>query len=164
MSETLKTTRPGDHLPPIELKTFKDSELCVVTHLKQYIKITVPFRNTNTNHFLLSFVQPHKPVSVTTLSRWCVTVMKESGINVNIFRSHSTWSASPSKCKISGLSFKEIARSAGWSNEKTFAKFYDKPIQEDFPNSRIINYFFAYSLKSPFIREDWKRIRREFTN
>ena len=85
MPETLKTTRPGHHLPPIELKTFKDSELCVVTHLKQYIKITVPFRNTNTNHFLLSFVQPHKPVSVTTLSRWCVTVMKESGINVNIF-------------------------------------------------------------------------------
>ena len=85
MPETLKTTRPGHHLPPIELKTFKDSELCVVTHLKQYIKITAPFRNTNTNHFLLSFVQPHKPVSVKTLSRWCVTVMKESGINVNIF-------------------------------------------------------------------------------
>ena len=36
--ETLKTTRPGHHLPPIELKTFKDSELCVVAHLKQYIK------------------------------------------------------------------------------------------------------------------------------
>ena len=28
----------------------------------------------------------------------------------------------------------------------------------------VINYFFTYSLKSPFIREDWKLIRREFTN
>ena len=28
--ETLKTTRAGHHLPPIELMTFKDSELCVV--------------------------------------------------------------------------------------------------------------------------------------
>ena len=27
--ETLKTTRPGHHLPPTELKTFKDIELCV---------------------------------------------------------------------------------------------------------------------------------------
>ena len=132
--ETLKTTRPGHHLPPIELKTFKDSELCVVAHLKQYIKMTASFRNAGTNQLLLSFVQPHKPISTSTLSRWCVTVMKESGVNVNIFGSHSTRSASTSKCKISGLSFKEIAKSAGWSNEKTFAKFYDKPIQEDFSN------------------------------
>ena len=39
MPETLKTTRPGPHLPPIELKIFKDIEHCVVAHLKQYIKI-----------------------------------------------------------------------------------------------------------------------------
>ena len=130
--ETLKSTTPGHHLLPIELKTFKDSELCVVAHLKQYIKMTASFRNAGTNQLLLSFVQPHKPISTSTLSRWCVTVMKESGVNVNVFGSHSTRSASTSKCKISGLSFKEIAKSAGWSNEKTFAKFYDKPIQEDF--------------------------------
>ena len=58
--------------------------------------------------------------------------MKESGVNVNIFGSHSTRSASTSKCKISRLSFKETAKAVGWSNEKTFAKFFDKPIQEDF--------------------------------
>ena len=92
--ETLKTTRPGHHLPPIELKTFKDSELCVIADLKQYIKMTAPFGNTDTKQLLLSFVQTHKPVSTKTLSRWCVTVMKQSGINVNIFGSHSTRSAS----------------------------------------------------------------------
>ena len=96
--------------------------------------MTAPFRNAGTKQLLLSLVQPHKPISTRTLSRWCVTVMKESRINVNIFGCHSTRSASTSKCKISGLSFKEIAKSAGWSNEKTFAKFYDKPIQEDFSN------------------------------
>ena len=88
--ETLKTTRPGNHFPPIELITFKDSELCVVAHLKQYIKETALFRSTGTNQLLQSFVQPHKPISITTLSRWCVTVMKESRVNVNIFGSHST--------------------------------------------------------------------------
>ena len=111
--ETLKTTRQSHHLTPIKLKEYKYSELCVVAHLKQHIKMTAPFRNTGTNQLLLSFVQPHKPISTTTLSRWCVTVMKESGINVNIFGSHSTRSASTSKCKISGLTFKEIAKSAG---------------------------------------------------
>ena len=40
--ETLKTTRPGHHLPPIELKTFKDSEICVVAHFRKYIKMTAP--------------------------------------------------------------------------------------------------------------------------
>ena len=121
LSETLQTTRPDHHLLPIELKTFKDSELCVVAHLKQYIKMTAPFRNTGTSHLLLSFVQPHKPISTTTLSRWCVTVMKECGINIS--GSHSNRSTSTSKCKISGLSFQEILKSAGWSNEKNLHNF-----------------------------------------
>ena len=132
--ETLKTTRPGHHLPPIELKTFKDSELCVVAHFKKYIKIKALFRNIGTNQLLLSFVQRYKPISNTTLSKWCVTVMKESVIIGNIFGSHSARSVSTSKCKILGLSFKEIAKSAEWSNEKTFAQIYDRPIQEDYSN------------------------------
>ena len=85
--------------------------------------MTAPLRNTGTNQLLLRLVQAHKVISTTTLSRWCVTVMKESGINVNIFGSHSTRSVSTPKCKIMELSFKEIAKSAGWSNEKTFAHF-----------------------------------------
>ena len=103
--------------------------------------MTEPFKNTGTKQLLLSFVQRHKPISTTNLSKWCVTVMKESGINVKIFGSHSTRSASTSKCKISALSFKEIEKSAGWSNEKSFAQFYDKPIQEDFSN-----YLFRWNL------------------
>ena len=101
--ETLKATRPGHHLPPIELKTFKDSELWVVAHLKQYIKMTAPFRNTGTNQLLLSFVQPYKPIPTTTLSRWCVNVMEKPGINVNIFGSQSIRSVSTSKCKNIGV-------------------------------------------------------------
>ena len=69
VTESLKTTRSSHHLPPTELKTYKDSGLCVVALLKQYIKMTAPFRNTGTNQLLLSFVQPHKPISTTTLSR-----------------------------------------------------------------------------------------------
>ena len=63
MPETLKTTRPGHHLPPIELKTFKDGELCVVAYLKQYIKMTAPFRNTGTNQLLLRLNQSQPQLS-----------------------------------------------------------------------------------------------------
>ena len=46
--------------------------------------------------------------------------MEDSGINVNIFDSHSTRSASASKHKIFGLLFKILVKSAGWLNKKTF--------------------------------------------
>ena len=131
--ETLKTTRTGYHLPPIELKTFKDSELCVIAHLKQYIKMTAPFRNTGTKQLLLSFVRPHKPISTTTLSRWCVTVMKESGINVNIFGSHQLGRRQHQSARYRGYHSKKLRSQQDGRMKKTFAQLY-KPIQEDFSN------------------------------
>ena len=91
--------------------------------------MTAHFRNTETNQLLLSSVQPYKPTPTTTLSRWCVTVMKESEININIFGSHSTRLASTINGKMSGLSFKELVKSAGWLNEKKVTRFYDRSIQ-----------------------------------
>ena len=69
LPETLKNARSGHHLPPIELKTIKDTELCVVADLKWSINMTAPFRNTSTKKLLLSLVQPHKPIPTTTHSR-----------------------------------------------------------------------------------------------
>ena len=86
MPETLKT-RPGHHLPPIELETFKDSEPFVVAHLKQYIKMTAPSRNTGTNQLFLSYVQPHKPISTTTLTLKLVCNCNERVWN----KSKHTW-------------------------------------------------------------------------
>ena len=58
--------------------------------------------------------------------------MKESGVNMDMFRSHSTRAALTSKCKAAGLSFKEISKLAGWSTERPFAIYYDKPIEDNF--------------------------------
>ena len=69
--DKLKTVRPGHHLPPLELKAYKDVELCVVSHLRQYIKLTENLRKGDDKQLLLSYVKPHKPISTTTLSRWC---------------------------------------------------------------------------------------------
>ena len=57
--------------------------------------------------------------------------MKESGVNVDMFGSHSTRAALTSKCKAAGLSFKEISKSAGWPSESSFA-LYDNPIEDNF--------------------------------
>ena len=88
--DKLKTTRPGHHLPPLELKAYKDVELCVVSQLRQYIKLTENLRKGDDKQLLLSYVKLHKPVSTSTLSRWPVRIIKESGVNVDIFGSHSS--------------------------------------------------------------------------
>ena len=66
--EALKTTKPVDHLQPIQLKTFKEIELYTVAHFKQFIKMTVPIINTGTNQLFVSLVKPHKAISTKTLS------------------------------------------------------------------------------------------------
>ena len=71
ISDKLKTTRPGHHLPPLELKAYKDVELCVVSYLRQYIKLTENLRKGDEKQLLLSYVKPHKPISTTTLSMVC---------------------------------------------------------------------------------------------
>ena len=117
--DKLKTTRSGHHLPPLELKAYKDVEFCVVSHLRQDITLKGNLRKGDDKQLLLSYVKPQKAISTTTHSTWCVCIMKESGVNVDIFGSHSTRTASTSKCKAAGLSFKEISKSAGWSTERS---------------------------------------------
>ena len=189
MPETLKTTRASHHLPPIEPKILKNIELCVVAYLKQDIKMTAPFRNTGINQLLLSFAHPHKPILTTTLSRLWVTIMKDPGIKINIFGSYSTRSVSTSKCKIRMkkhlhnfmiVQFKRIFQIIYLDEIYCFLFVYayiwcyicrkhicdvncaGNGVNQIEKKSWIFHNFFTYSLKSPFIREDWKLIRRKF--
>ena len=61
-----------------------------------------------------------------------VRILKGSGVNVDIFGSHSTRAAPTSKCKAAGLSFKEISKSEGWSTELSFTLYYDKRVENNF--------------------------------
>ena len=189
MPETLKTTRPSHHLPPIEPKILKNIELCVVAYLKQDIKMTAPFRNTGTKQLLLSFAHPHKPILTTTLSRWWVTIMKEPGIKINIFGSYSTRSVSTSKCKMRMKKhlhnfmigqFKRIFQIIYLYEIYCFLFVYvyiwcyicrkhicdvncaGNGVNQIEKKPWIFHNYFTHSLKSPFIREDWKLIRRKF--
>ena len=46
----------------------KDSSLCVVAVLNEYLKISEKWTTSDEWQLLLSFVQPHKPVLDTTIS------------------------------------------------------------------------------------------------
>jgi hypothetical protein len=55
--------------------------------------------------------------------------MTRGGIDVKKCSSHSIRSAAVSKANAKFVSVDKVLKVAGWSNAKTFAKFYKKPIE-----------------------------------
>ncbi len=124
VQQKLKQSRPGKHLEPIELVEFvPDRKLCVVTHLREYIKRTQDVRGRNTQ-LLLSYVKPFKPVTKATISRWVKMVLKQAGIDVGKYTAHSSRAASTSHVIQQGFNLQEIMKSAGWTSASTFERFY----------------------------------------
>ena len=64
-----------------------------------------------------------------TISRWVKRVMDKAGIDVKCFEAHSTKAASSSHAKAKGAPLSAIINSAGWTQNSTLRKFYDKPVQ-----------------------------------
>ena len=52
--------------------------------------------------------------------------MLKAGINVEKFKPHSTRSTSTSSARDKGVPLK----AAGWRQENTYRRFYDKPVQQ----------------------------------
>ena len=128
--EIIKTTRPGNHVSPLDLKAFPTcTALCPVQNLKQYLLRSFELRGLYTKLFI-SFSFPHRPITTSTLSRWVRETLKIAGIDTNIFTSHSTRAASTSRAKSLGLSLQQICKAAGWTNSGTFGRYYDKPVEE----------------------------------
>ena len=130
--QKVKQTRVSTHVQPLEfLKYSLEPQLCVVTHLIEYVKRTACNRN-DTKQLLLSYVKPYGPVSKDTNSRWIKSILSSVGLDVTKFKSHSVRAASTSFLAHNSCKIKDIMLSAGWSNEQTFQRFYNKPSEEEF--------------------------------
>ena len=125
--KTLKQTRVQSHLKPLEFKVYsKEPKLCIVDNLNLYLKKTGHLRKHS--QLFLSMQKPHHPVSRDTISRWCKSIMMSAGIDTKKYTTHSSRSAASSYAKAKGVSLEKVVEACGWSNEKTFARFYDKAI------------------------------------
>eukprot|EP00794_Sanderia_malayensis_P004188 gene4188-4745_t len=134
----IKTTAPGRHITPIVLKKYQlNKQICPVNLIKLYLERTANLRVTHKQLFI-SFTPPYSPVTTTTLSRWCKKILEQAGIPTK-FSSHSTRSASVSKAFASGLSVVDICKAADWTNERTFAKFYNREIITNLGESILDN-------------------------
>ena len=79
--------------------------------------------------FFISYSKPHQAVSPDTVSRWIKTTLVAAGIDTSKYSAHSTRSASTSAAKEHSNSITTIMKSAGWSQESTFSKFYSKLVK-----------------------------------
>ena len=104
-----------------------DRTLCVVNTLREYIKRTENLRVDN-NSLSISYLKPFGSVTTSTISRWLRNAMFLLGINVTKFKTHSIRSASTSRAKMMNIPMCEIMKVAGWTNEQTFARYYNKPV------------------------------------
>ena len=74
---------------------------------------------------LVSYCRPHRPVASSTVSRWLKYVLKAVGIDVSIYKGHSTRSAA---AKLKRVSTSDNFEVADWSRETAFTKFYYRPL------------------------------------
>lgn len=125
--ELLKQSRPGFHVGELRFTGYApDRRLCVVTVLKEYLKRTLMVRGTAKQLFL-TCRPPIHAASRDTIRRWTRDVLKAAGIDLGMFRPHSTRSAACSKV-VPRLTMATILKTAGWTRESTFQTYYNKPI------------------------------------
>ena len=109
----------------------QDHNLCVLRCLQAYLEKTRVFRPilapAQPNQLLISYRRPHAPVKSCTIARWIKSVLGKAGIDTNIFKAHSTRSASTSRALSGGVSLEEVLKMADWSGPSTFNRFYYRP-------------------------------------
>lgn len=128
LEEHTKTSRPSTATSSVTVNEFTpDNRICLPATLKAYIKETEKLRDEEKKLFI-SFIKPYKAVSRDTISRWTKQVLKNSGIDTQIFTSHSTRAATASKAKQKDVPLDTILNTIGWASAQTFQKFYQKPV------------------------------------
>ena len=119
------------------------SALC--QHFQEYEKKTSHMRcqSGDSKPLFISYCKPHKPVSSAKIARWVKSMLAAAGIDITQFKAHSTRAASTSAARRLGVSTADILRSANWSRESTFERFYWREIEHPFTQAVLKgNYMF----------------------
>ena len=85
--------------------------------------------------------KPHTPVTKSTLARWLKDVLVSSGIDMSMYTSPSTRSASTSVAALKIL-IDSVLKTAGWRKDCVFRKFYQREVtnNSEFSNA-VLGHF-----------------------
>ena len=126
--ELLKQDRPGNANFNLKMNAYPpDRRLCVVNYLRHYIQRTEPIRG-NERYLFISYKKPHRRISTQTIARWIKKSLQSAGIDTGTYKAHSTRAAATTAARNSQLPVGQILAQAGWSGERTFRNFYNKPL------------------------------------
>ena len=99
-NSSFKHTKPSRPLQAIVYHKFNaNPELCVVECAKLYIEIRRELVPPEIKQFLVTYGKPYKTVSDDLISWWIKNTISSAGIDIDVFKAHSTCSASSSKAK-----------------------------------------------------------------
>ena len=118
--QELKTSRYG-HSYILKLDHYSDERLCAFHTLLHYMEKTKSVRLSQ--NVLVSFVT-YKSVTTSTIARWLKCVLSASGTDTDKFKAHSFRGAATSAAFDKGCSLDTILKTADWSSDKNFKKFY----------------------------------------
>ena len=129
IGELLKQSKPQKHLAELFIEAFDSyPAICVVRALRAYLMKTKNLR-TDSSLFIIT-QKPYSAASKSTIAGWLKLGMRLAGIDLNLFTPHSTRSASTS-ATVNKVPIDTIIKTAGWSNDCTFRKFYKRPVSND---------------------------------
>ena len=135
--EHMKTSKPGTAVPVIKFQKYEpDEDICPLMALKEYLKRTKNLRGQEDKLFI-THQKPHRAVSRDTISRWAKQVLVMAGVDTNTYSPHSTRAASTSKAYSKDVPLDVLMKAAGWTSEKTFQKFCNKPVQSEDDNLTV---------------------------
>ena len=104
--------------------------------------MTQEFRKITTDKpapFFLLYLKPHKPVTTQRMAHWIKDLLKEAGVNTDVFKAHSVRGASTSAALKKGVHLNDILNTADWSKESTFKRFYCRTAQENTFASKVLS-------------------------
>ena len=120
-----KTSKQGKNDLSSKFHQFtEDQRVCPVLCLREYLDRSRNWRYQEGSLLLkqlfLSHIKPHKVVSKPTIARWIKEFLGMAGIDIGVYKAHSTRAAATSKADSLGLRIEDIVGQGNWSNKTTF--------------------------------------------
>ena len=105
----------------VRIKRFQEKKVCPYNAICHYIQRTSRIRKTQ---FLLITTMDHNPIAPATLSRWVKSVLTEAGVDVQVFKPHTTRAAAASKYAMNSRNLDETLKLGCWKGTSTFYQHY----------------------------------------
>ena len=112
----------------------ENDHLCVVNCLRRYESVTQQHRKKESGMsqpLFLSYIKPHGPITSQHLAHWIKEILGKAGVDTSVFKAHSVRGASITAASEKGVLIEDILRTADWSTDSTFRRFYYQPSHQN---------------------------------